>query len=180
MASGISISPPNFILLWSSRLCIVGLCTTLLLVGGCVKTGPQVEPTAVPIGEMAEHESDPRRAASMRVVEEGRKELTKNLYERAAYHFSRAVEIDSSNPFAYFYLGVTRFRSGQFNQAANLFGRSSDLFDLMNNWRAEALAYRGESLEKTGKIQEAQKAFALALEADASNARAQEGHARLN
>jgi len=114
----------------------------------------------------------------MRVVDKGRQELGRSLLERAAYHFSRAIEIDSTNPYAYFYLGLTRKQANKCGQASDLFARASDLFGEDRAWAAESLAYRGECLEKLGRTEEAKKTYEQALEVDRGNLRAQNGLSR--
>ncbi len=153
----------------------------LLLFIGCVAKvpPPAVEPTKVPLEEMVQQESDPRRAASMKFVEEGRKEMVHERWERAAQQFSRGIEIDSANPFAYYYLGVTRFRANRHSEAFSLFARAGDLFVNLSNWKADAIAYQGVISEKQTKIADAVRWYESALKLDGSNARAREGLARL-
>ena len=115
----------------------------------------------------------------MRVVEKGRQELKKGFTGRAAHQSSRSLEIDPANPFGYFFQGVARFKVGRFDQAANLFSRSSDLFGDLKIWSAESLAYRGECFENLGKLEMAKKEFEQALDLDAGNSRARQGYQRL-
>jgi tetratricopeptide (TPR) repeat protein len=148
--------------------------------GACAPVAPTPVPETAPIGEMAEHETQPRRAASLRVVEQARGELSKSMYERAAQKLARAIEIDPSNPYAYFYLGVVRLRVNRFEEAGELFLRSSNLFVNLEPWRAEALAYRGECFERLTRPEEARRAFEAALAVDSSNPRAHDGLSRLS
>jgi tetratricopeptide (TPR) repeat protein len=141
---------------------------------------PIVPPETVPIEKMAETVTDPRRAASLRVTEEGRVDLLAERYERGAQKLARAIEIDATNPFAYFYLGLARFRVGRFAEAGDLFSRSAGLFSSDEAWRADALAFRGESLEKGGRPAEAKRAYEEALQVDSGNVRAQDGLSRLS
>jgi len=140
---------------------------------------PMQEPTSVPMEPLALSASTPERAASMRLVEQGQDEISKGRFERAAYRLSQAMEVDSTNPFAYFYLGVVRMRTSRYQQAADLFGRAADLFSMFKSWKAEALAYRGENVEKLGRSEEARKIFERASSIDAGNGRAKEGLSRL-
>ena len=116
----------------------------------------------------------------MRLVNQGKKELASERFSRAAHQLQGAIEIDSSNPFAYFYLGLARFRSTRFAEAADLFQRASDLFGEMTNWKADSLAFRGESLEKMNRMAEAHRSFEDALLIDPQNSRADEGLKRVH
>lgn len=151
----------------------------LAWLAGCVPLRPSPTPESVPIGELAQKEAQPRRAASLRLVEQGRIDLFRSLYERAAQQLSKAIEVDSTNPYAYFYLGVTRFRVSRFEEASELFLRAANLFSDLDAWKAEAMAYRGESFEKSGRFPEAKQAFEEALRIDSSNLRAHDGLSRL-
>jgi tetratricopeptide (TPR) repeat protein len=152
----------------------------LVLVGCAVPTAPPPsEPTKAPLEEMILGAESKARAASMRLVEQGRVELNQLHFERAAGQFGKAVEIDASNPFAYFYLGLTRFQTQRFSQAADFFRRSSDFFEKFPGWQAEAMAYRGECLERMNENDAARKAFHKAADADSNNLRARNGLSRL-
>ena len=152
----------------------------LFFVAGCAPApAPSPEPTKVPLGGIAQGAETKPRAASMRIVEAGRVELNQLHFERAAAQFSRAIEIDSSNPFAYFYLGLVRQQNQSWSQAADLFLRAADLFAAFPSWRAEALACRGECLEKMGQLESARKVFQKAIETDSSNLRARNGLDRI-
>ena len=149
----------------------------VLLISSCALRKPA--PPRESFEEIAQKAEGPARSASMRLIEEGRTELRQSRFERAANRFSKAIEIDASNPFAYFYLGVARYRVSRYSQAVELFGRASDLFRETPSWQAEALAYRGESFEKLSKHTSAIKNFEEALTVDAQNERAREGISRV-
>ncbi len=154
-----------------------------MLFTACVRPptipAPTPQPESIPLETEIQATTDPARAASLRLVEEGKTELKKSRFERAAQLFSRAVEIDRKNPYAFFYLAVVRFRTVRFAQAAELFQRSGDLFTDDPTWRAEAYAFAGESLEKLSKGAEAIAAYDRALETDSENQRARNGVQRL-
>lgn len=152
----------------------------VLFLAACVSQKPAPLPEMAPMADLAKAELEPRRAASLRLVEQGQKDLTGSRFERAAQSFSKAIEVDPGNPYAYFYLGMARFRVSRFEEAAELFLRGANLFGDLDAWKGEALAYRGESLECSGRLEEARRSFRAALDVDASNVRAQEGEARLS
>jgi hypothetical protein len=49
-------------------------------------------------------ETSPRRAASLRLTEEGRKLLGTGQYAKALEKFEKTISIDSTNPYSYYYL----------------------------------------------------------------------------
>jgi tetratricopeptide (TPR) repeat protein len=114
------------------------------------------------------------------MVDLGKRDLESSSFEKGASKFATAIEIDPENPHAYFHLGVTRFRAGRFEEAAELFRRGADLFGETRSWKAEALAFRGESLAKIGRFAEAKESLEAALALDSANVRAAEALARIS
>jgi tetratricopeptide (TPR) repeat protein len=150
-----------------------------LILAGCVPPKPAPPSEEATIVELPPPEVSPRRAASLRLVEEGRRDLQSSLFERGAQKFAKALEVDPGNPHAYFFLGLARFRVNRFEEAAELFSRAGNLFADSGTWKAEAMAYRGESLEKSGRIEDGRKEFEEALRIDPLNVRAAKGFERL-
>lgn len=162
----------------SVKSALIGFCFLLLFLH-CARPVPRTIPEDIRLEDVVQNADNPRRAASIRLVEKGRKELARSRFERAARYFSKAIEIDVNNPFTYFYYGVLRFRTRQFSQAAELFARSASFFDDLDLWQAEAWAYRGESLENLRNFSKARKAYDKAMDIDNRNDRAQRGLSRI-
>lgn len=156
------------------------LVLLLLFMAACQAPKTSLTPERTSMELLAQKENRPRRAASLRLVEGGRKDLTTSRFGQAAQKFSQAIEVDAGNPYAYFYLGVARYRTGRFDESAEIFLRSSNLFVDANDWRAEALTRRGESFEKIGRIEDARLAYERARKIDFGNERAHKGWYRLS
>jgi len=129
--------------------------------------------------ELAAAQTSPTRSASMRLVLKGKGELDRGRFERAAHLMTQAIEVDAQNPFAYFYMGMTRFQSSRFSQSCELFRRAGDLFQGEPEWQAEAFARQGESLEKQNLLKPARKVYLQAVRLDAFNERAISGLERI-
>ncbi len=153
----------------------------LAFLAGCAPsvTPPPQEPAKTSLEGLMQETGNQSRTASMRIVELGREELNQLRFEQAANQFARAIEIDASNPFSYFYLGLTRLQTNRLSQAADLFRRAADLFLTYPEWKAEAFAYRGECLEKMNQTEAARKAYRKAESVDSQNHRARAGLDRI-
>ena len=85
-------------------------------------------------------QTDPARAASMRVAELARQELVAGHPDEAIRTLQRAMSIDSSDPYAYFYLGRAALAKKQFQQAMVFFKRAEIGFGQNPIWLGETLA----------------------------------------
>lgn len=78
------------------------------------------------------------RAASARVVEEGKGYLIARQPEAAARRFLRATQVDPSNGFAWYYLGRARADMGNANGAVGVLEKAEDLLGPYPAWRDRA------------------------------------------
>lgn len=124
-------------------------------------------------------ESNPKKIASNKNVSLGIKELQNMRYERAAQEFSRALEIDPENPFAYYYLAETRTKVDRFEEAIELYSQSANYFYTEPQWKAQALSLRGEIYEYLKEYDKAKQSFNSALKVWPKQSRAKQGLKRL-
>lgn len=76
------------------------------------------------------------RSVSQRIVEEGKGHLIAGNLDVAADRFERALRIDPTNGFAYFYLGRTRYETGDRDGALGMLDKAEALLGPYPVWRA--------------------------------------------
>src|SRR5262249_28736603 len=85
----------------------------------------------------------PAVAASLRLTESARKQLVDGRIDDAMRDLARAVSLDSSDAFAYYYLGRAYLARKNYTQALTFFRRAEIGFNGRHDWTAEALSYEG-------------------------------------
>jgi Flp pilus assembly protein TadD len=123
--------------------------------------------------------SDPSLAASLRLTESARKRLVDGQIDDAMRELARAVSLDASDAFAYYYLGRAYLERGNYNQALTFFRRAEIGFGQRLDWAGQALSYEGLCNELSGKPTDAAEAYKQALAASPNNFRARVGYGRL-
>jgi TolA-binding protein len=121
----------------------------------------------------------PTLAASLRLTESARKRLGVGHFDDAMRDLARAVSLDPSDAFAYYYLGRAYLTKGNYTQALTFFRRAEIGFNGRPEWTAEALSYEGICDEELGKPTDAAQAYKRALAASPNNFRARIGYGRL-
>jgi tetratricopeptide (TPR) repeat protein len=92
----------------------------------------------------------------------------------------RAISIDPTDPYAYFYLGRTYMMKKDYPQALAFFGRSEVGLRAVPAWLGEVKSFEGACLEEQGKFPQAAAAYKQGLDAAPSNLRARAGYGRLS
>jgi tetratricopeptide (TPR) repeat protein len=104
---------------------------------------PAAEPTRREIDRNRSNAIDsgagtPQRRASLRVVEEGRGHLLSGRTRDATVRFQRALQIDPTNGFAYYWLGRARIASGDARGAVGVLQKAESLLGPYPEWRQQA------------------------------------------
>jgi len=131
-------------------------------------------------GLIASTKDQPAFNASLRATEDGRKALEASKLDDAMRELGRAVSIDPSDPYAYFYLGRAYMIKRDFPQALAFFGRSEVGLSGIPAWLGEVKSFEGACLEEQGKFPEAAAAYKQALDAAPGNLMARTGYGRLS
>jgi tetratricopeptide (TPR) repeat protein len=121
----------------------------------------------------------PASAASLRLTESARELLRDGQIDEALRDLARAVSLDASNAFAYYYLGRAYLARKNYPQALTFFRHAALAFDARSDWAAEALTYQGLCDEELGKDMDAARAYKQALALSPNNFRARVGYGRL-
>jgi hypothetical protein len=123
--------------------------------------------------------SNPARAASMRTVESARQDVLAGQADNAIHMLAKALSIDPSNPYAYFYLGRAYLIKKNYNQALTFFQRAEIGFSANPAWMGECLGFEGIVYEETARAPEAVSVYKRALQAAPTNRIALTGYGRL-
>lgn len=122
----------------------------------------------------------PNEVAAARLVEEARERLAERDVDAALDRLERAIAIDATNPYAFYFLGQAHFERGTYAQALAFADRAAALGARSDaSWVARSHLLRAGILEKVGRFSEARSAFRQALEADPGIPGAAEGLDRL-
>jgi hypothetical protein len=105
----------------------------------------------------------PTRATSIRIADRARLELLKHQPDEAIRTLGRALSIDASNPYVYFYLGRAYLMKHNYSQALTFWQRAAISFADNPRWLGETLSFEGAAKERLGDIDEARKDYTHAL-----------------
>ena len=117
----------------------------------------------------------PRRAASLRLTEEGRLLLDSGEYERALQRFEKTIAIDSTNAYSYYYLALAHHHLTHYQQSTNFLDVAESLLSEEPYWLAQVFALKGKNLETLGSLGQADASYVQALQLDPNNQTAFEG-----
>ncbi len=123
----------------------------------------------------------PNVAAALRLIEDGRQQMNQGRYDRALDRFERALAIDPSNAYGYYFLAQLHFSTKKYDQAVAFASRAvvlsarTDRVLLGRSYGLEGAAY-----EAVGRYPDARKAYEKAVEADPNNLAARVGMGRLS
>jgi TPR repeat/Tetratricopeptide repeat len=131
-------------------------------------------------GLIASTKDQPALNASLRFAEQGRKALETSRLDDAIRDLGRAISIDPTDPYAYFYLGRAYMLKKDYTQALAFFGRSEVGLRAVPAWLGEVKSFEGVCLEEQGKFPAAAAAYKQALDAAPGNLMARAGYGRLS
>jgi tetratricopeptide (TPR) repeat protein len=122
----------------------------------------------------------PALNASLRFAEQGRQALESSKPEDAIRVLGRAISIDPTDPYAYFYLGRAYMIKKDYAQALAFFGRSEVGLRTVPAWLGEVKGFEGACLEEQDKFPAAAAAYKQALDSAPGNLMARTGYGRLS
>ena len=123
--------------------------------------------------------TQPALAASLRLIDQARDEILTHHEGDAIQTLTRAISIDASNPYAYFYLGRAYLAKKNYDQAITFFNRAEVHFGANPEWLGETLAFEGLVNEQSGQTAPAIACYQKALVAVPGNLMARVGLTRL-
>jgi hypothetical protein len=144
---------------------------------GASRSGPDL--SSMPLTGEFKKAATPARAAALRVTEQARVELAGGKTDDALRDLGRAVSIDPSNPFEYFYLGRVYIARGNYKQALAFLQRAEIGFAARPDWLGETVGFEGACDEELGQTTDGALAYRRALGSAPNNLRARVGLSRL-
>jgi len=124
--------------------------------------------------------TQPALAASLRVTDQAREEIVSHREGDAIQTLGRAISIDGSNPYAYFYLGRAYLERKNYPQAITFLNRAEARLGANPQWLGEALAFEGLANEQAGQNATAIACYQKALVAVPGSLMARVGLTRLS
>jgi tetratricopeptide (TPR) repeat protein len=140
--------------------------------------GLSVEPP--PLLGTIDDSTAPNVAAATRLVEAGRTRMAAGDTGAALEQFERAIVIDPSNPYAYYYLAELHLMNRTYDQAIAFADRAASLSETRApEWASRAFTLQGNAFEAAGRFADARNAYTRAVQAAPGNLAAQVGLARV-
>jgi len=124
-------------------------------------------------------QTSPRRAASLRLTEEGKKLLAAADYSRALAPLERSIAVDSTNPYGYFYLAKAQYHLGHYQESLDFLDVTESRLGAEPYWSAEVSALRGDNFRALGFSHRAENSYEQALKINPGNKTAADGISRL-
>jgi Tetratricopeptide repeat len=132
-----------------------------------------------PLTSLIDNAPSPARAVSLRLADRAREDVLKGRSDDAIQSLTRALSVDPSDPYVYFYLGRAYLRKNDDHEALTFFQRAEIGLAADPLWMGETLAFEGACYEQLGKTSEAITAYRHALDSSPNNLMARTGYARL-
>ncbi len=100
--------------------------------------------------------------------------------DAALEHFERAIAVDPTNPYAYYFLGEVHLQRGDYDQAITFADRAAALSARSDPaWLARACTLQGQVYEAAGRFADARDAYQRALQANPQDRSALAGLGRV-
>lgn len=148
------------------KLAFIALVSTLAILGctsGRVVVIGESEPAPIPNPDYG------RKMAAQKHTESGKKFLKKKKYSKAEREFLTAIELDSNNYEAHYYLGLTYYRWKKYYDSVEYFRLAIELNPEDPGWVSRTRAYIGLAFEYERDYDRAEREFYLAMTVDPSN-----------
>ena len=124
-------------------------------------------------------QTSPRRAASLRLTEEGKRLLAAADYSRALAPLERSIAVDSTNPYGYFYLAKAQYLLGRYQESLDFLDVAESRLVSEPYWLAEVFALRGDNFRALGFLHRAETSYEEALKVNPGSKAAADGVSRL-
>ena len=142
------------------------------------KPGPvlsSLRPEESSLVAMIEDQTHPRRVASLRLAEHGRRLLNEGEYKEALGQLEKSIAVDSTNPYGFLYLAKAHYHMAQFQESLNFLDVAEAYLSGKSYWLAEVFALRGENYRALGSLRRARSNYEEALRYDPRHQVAREG-----
>jgi tetratricopeptide (TPR) repeat protein len=159
------------------------IAAALLLSAGCIPSPvepPMGEPPLTPItGGTTDASQTGQQEASLQLTDEGRQLLEEGRLDEAASVFQKAISLYPNNPYAYYYLGQSRFLKKDYARSLAPLRQAELYLSGDSVWLARIYALRGQIYEALSQPNDARNQYEKSLSFDARNSEAREGLERI-
>jgi tetratricopeptide (TPR) repeat protein len=121
----------------------------------------------------------PEQTVSLRLTQEGEEALLRGSMIEASNTFAKAIDLDPSNGFAYYFLGEINFQKGKYHQSLTFLEKAEGILQKRSHWLSKIYSLMGINYETMIHLKKAQQFFELALIEDKKNIIAREGLSRI-
>jgi hypothetical protein len=122
--------------------------------------------------------TQPQRAASLRLTEEGRKLIDGGSPAKGLPRLEQSIAIDATNPYGYFYLAKAHHKLGRYKESLSFLDVAESRLSGELYWLAEVHALRGENYRALGMAERADASYGKALMVNPGNRTASEALSR--
>ncbi|MGH7864634.1 MAG: tetratricopeptide repeat protein [Candidatus Binataceae bacterium] len=141
---------------------------------------PTVSVSTESLGPLIEQTNSPARATSLKLTEQARLAMARGDDAEVIALLTRAVSIDPTDSYAYFFLGRAYMERQRFEEAVGFFKRAENGFAAGNQpWLAETLAFEGLAYEQLGRATAAEASYQKSLDAAPGHLMARVGYTRI-
>jgi tetratricopeptide (TPR) repeat protein len=159
------------------------IAAALLLSTGCLPSPgepPMGEPPLTPImGGTTDSSQTGQQEASLQLTDEGRQLLDEGRFDEAASVFQKAISLYPNNPYAYYYLGQSRYLKKDYARSLAPLRQAELYLSGDPVWLARVYALRGQIDEALSQPDDARNQYQKALAFDPGNSEAREGLERI-
>jgi len=121
----------------------------------------------------------PNVAAALRLIEDSRQQMQRAGADRALDRLERAVAIDPTNAYGYYFLARVHYTKKDYDQSIAFASRAAVLCRNDPIWLGRIYSLQGAVFEEAGRYPDARRAYQQAMQADPNNLAARVGVARL-
>ena len=141
---------------------------------------PTVSVSTESLGPLIQSTNSPARATSLKLTEQARLAMARGENDEVVALLTRAVSIDPTNAYAYFFLGRAYMGRQRFEEAVGFFRRAENGFGTGNPpWLAETRAFQGLAYEQLGRPAAAEASYQKSLDAAPGHLMARVGYTRV-
>ena len=121
----------------------------------------------------------PKQKISLHLSQKGEQALLQGKFTEASSTLSKAIDLDPSNPFAYYFLGETHYQTGEYQLSIALLEKTERLLGNNTFWRSKTFVLMGSNYEALKNFPKAISLFEMALISDQHNVIAKDGLDRI-
>ena len=121
----------------------------------------------------------PKQKISLHLSQKGEQSLLQGNFTEASSTLSKAIDLDPSNPFAYYFLGETHYQTGEYQLSIALLEKTERLFGNNILWRSKTYVLMGSNYEALKNFPKALSFFEKALNNNKHNVIAKDGLDRI-